>query len=89
MNCKENYFSSQEQIAYFLTQEAVYFLVHFKFLRVLDNLGWKIHLNEYNSVHMPDMSKILLIRDRSEFIIYNNNQKEKVSALGTNRETFS
>ncbi len=28
------YFSSQEQIAYFLTQEAVYFLVHFKFLRV-------------------------------------------------------
>ena len=28
------YFSSQEQIAYFLTQEAVYILIHFKFLRV-------------------------------------------------------
>ncbi len=28
------YFWSHEQIAYFLTQEAVYFLVHFKFLRV-------------------------------------------------------
>ena len=28
--------SSQEQIAYFLTQEAVYFLVHFKFPRVLN-----------------------------------------------------
>ncbi len=28
------YFSSQKQIAYFLTQEAVYLLVHFKFLRV-------------------------------------------------------
>ncbi len=27
-------FSSQEQIACFLSQEAVYFLVHFKFLRV-------------------------------------------------------
>ena len=25
------YFSSQEQIAYFFTQEAVYLLVHFKF----------------------------------------------------------
>ncbi len=28
------YFSSQEQIAYFLTQEAVNILVHFKLLRV-------------------------------------------------------
>ena len=28
------YFSSQEDIAYFLTQEAVHLLVHFKFLRV-------------------------------------------------------
>ena len=28
------HFSSQEQIAYFLTHEAVYLLVHFKFLRV-------------------------------------------------------
>ncbi len=28
------YFSSQEQIAYFLTQAAVQLLVHFKFLRV-------------------------------------------------------
>ncbi len=28
------YFSSQEQIAYFLTQEAVHLLVHFKLLRV-------------------------------------------------------
>ena len=27
------YFSSQEQIAYFLTQDAVHLLVHFKFLR--------------------------------------------------------
>ncbi len=27
-------FSSQEQIAYFLTQEAVHLLIHFKFLRV-------------------------------------------------------
>ncbi len=33
-NCNGIYFSSQEQITYFLTQEAVYFLVHFKFLRV-------------------------------------------------------
>ena len=31
----EIYFSSQEQIAYFLTQEALYILVHFKFLRVI------------------------------------------------------
>ena len=30
------YFSSQEQIAYFLTQEAVYFLVNFRFLRVYE-----------------------------------------------------
>ena len=28
------YFLSLEQIAYFLTQEAVYLLIHFKFLRV-------------------------------------------------------
>ncbi len=28
------YFSSQEKIAYFLTQEAAHLLVHFKFLRV-------------------------------------------------------
>ena len=34
INCNGIYFSSQEQIAYFLTQEAVYLLVHFKFLRV-------------------------------------------------------
>ena len=34
INCNEIYFSSQEQIAYFLTQEAVYFLGYFKFLRV-------------------------------------------------------
>ncbi len=34
INCNGIYFSSQEQIAYFLTQEAVYFRVHFKFLRV-------------------------------------------------------
>ncbi len=34
VNCNGIYFSSQEQIAYFLTQEAVYLLVHFKFLRV-------------------------------------------------------
>ncbi len=33
-HCNGIYFSSQEQIAYFLTQEAVYFFVHFKFLRV-------------------------------------------------------
>ncbi len=33
-NCNGIYFSSQEQIAYFLTQEAVYILIHFKFLRV-------------------------------------------------------
>ncbi len=35
INCNAIYFSSQEQIAYFLIQEAVYPLVHFKFLRVL------------------------------------------------------
>ncbi len=34
INCNGIYFSSQERIAYFLTQEAVYILVHFKFLRV-------------------------------------------------------
>ncbi len=35
------YFSSQEQIGYFLTQEAVYLLVHFKFLRVyMKNMQW-------------------------------------------------
>ncbi len=34
VNCTGIYFSSQEQIAYFLTQEAVYSLFHFKFLRV-------------------------------------------------------
>ncbi len=33
-------FSSQEQIAYFLTQEAVYFLVHFNFLRVYDAIDY-------------------------------------------------
>ena len=33
------YFSSQEQIAYFLTQEAAYLLVHFKFLRVYRRMG--------------------------------------------------
>ncbi len=32
--CNGIYFSSQEHIAYFLTKEAVYLLVHFKFLRV-------------------------------------------------------
>ena len=37
INCNGIYISSQEQIAYFLTQEAVYLLVHFKFLRVYDN----------------------------------------------------
>ena len=34
INCNGIYFSSQEQIVYFLIQEAVYFLVHFKFPRV-------------------------------------------------------
>ncbi len=34
INCHGIYFLSQEQIAYFLTQEAVHLLVHFKFLRV-------------------------------------------------------
>ncbi len=34
VNCNGIYFSSQEQIAYFITQEAVYLLVHFKFLGV-------------------------------------------------------
>ena len=34
MNCNGSYFSSQEKIAYFLTQEAVHLLLHFKFLRV-------------------------------------------------------
>ncbi len=33
--CNGIYFLGQEQIAYFLTQEAVHLLVHFKFLRVL------------------------------------------------------
>ena len=33
----KNSFSSQELIAYFLTQEAVYLLLHFKFLRVYIN----------------------------------------------------
>ncbi len=33
MNCNWGYFSSQEKIAYFLTQEAVH-LIYFKFLRV-------------------------------------------------------
>ena len=34
INCNGVYFSSQEQIAYFLTQKAVHLLIHFKFLRV-------------------------------------------------------
>ncbi len=41
VNCNGIYFSSQEQIAYFLTQEAVYPLVHFKFLRVYSCLPFK------------------------------------------------
>ncbi len=34
INCNGIYFSTQEKIAYFLTQQAVHLLVHFKFLRV-------------------------------------------------------
>ena len=34
INCNGIYFSSQEKIAYFLTQQAVHLFVHFKFLRV-------------------------------------------------------
>ena len=34
INCNGIYFSSQERIAYFLTEEAVHLLIHFKFLRV-------------------------------------------------------
>ncbi len=46
------YFSSQEQIAYFPTQEAVYFLAHFKFLRAYvivfgDQFRKKIRMEEY------------------------------------------
>ncbi len=33
INCNGIYFSSQEEIAYFLAQEAVHLLIHFEFLR--------------------------------------------------------
>ena len=39
INCNGVYFSSKEQIAYFLTQEAVHVLVHFKFLRVYSRVA--------------------------------------------------
>ncbi len=69
-DCLKNgiYFSSQEQIAYFLTQQAVYFLVHFKFLRVyIDHPITKNKTTQYQEISMQnynDSTCSLICRDQ-------------------------